>query len=112
MRYSLPLLLFASTPALAQQLAVAPPPHVFNPHARGEQMIEAYMKDQVKRIADKCLTDLTTLEEWEKRRPELRKQFLEMMGLWPMPPRTELNPVVTGKVEADTFTIEKLHFQS
>src|SRR5216683_5240156 len=79
---------------------------------RGQQMIETYFRHQVQQIADGCLTDIKTKEDWEKKRPELRRQFLEMIGLWPLPPRTDLNPVVTGKTEAEKFTIEKLHFQS
>ena len=35
-----------------------------------------------------------------------------MMGLWPLPPRTDLKPVVTGTLDAERFTVEKLHFQS
>ena len=35
-----------------------------------------------------------------------------MLGLWPMPERTALNPVITGKLEQDDFTVEKLHFQA
>jgi dienelactone hydrolase len=35
-----------------------------------------------------------------------------MLGRWPLPPRTDLHAVTTGKVEADAFTVEKLHFQS
>lgn len=80
--------------------------------ARGDKMLEAYFRKQVKQIADGCLTDLKTKEDWEKKRPELRRQFLEMMGLWPLPQKTDLKPVATGKVETDLFTVEKLHFQS
>jgi len=36
----------------------------------------------------------------------------EMLGLWPMPERTDLKPVITGKLEHDEFTVEKLHFQA
>jgi dienelactone hydrolase len=79
---------------------------------RGDQMLEAYFRQQTKQIADACLRDIKSRADWEKKRPELRRQFLEMMGLWPLPPRTDLRPVITGKVEADHFTIEKLHFQS
>src|SRR5437899_1897758 len=91
------------------------PLHALEPvdsRARGQKMLEDYFRHQVQQIADACLTDVKTKEDWEKKRPELRRQFLEMVGLWPLPPRTELKPVVTGKVEADSFTIEKLHFQS
>jgi acetyl esterase/lipase len=79
---------------------------------RGRRMVESYFRHQVEHLAAACLTDIKTKEDWEKKRPELRRQFLEMMGLWPLPPRTDLRPVITGKVEAEHFTIEKLHFQS
>ncbi len=79
---------------------------------RGRKMLDAYLRLQTQRIADACLADVKTREDWEKKRPELRRQFLEMVGLWPLPPRTDLKATITGKVEAEKFTIEKLHFQS
>jgi len=79
---------------------------------RGQQMLENYFRHQVQQISSACLTDIKTKEDWENRRPKLRRQFLEMVGLWPLPPRTELNAVITGKVESENITIEKLHFQS
>jgi hypothetical protein len=79
---------------------------------RGDRMFDAYFRRQTKQIADACLADLTTRADWEKRRPELHRQFLDMMGLWPLPPRTDLKPVVTGTIDSEHFTIEKLHFQS
>ncbi|MBY0513519.1 MAG: prolyl oligopeptidase family serine peptidase [Gemmataceae bacterium] len=93
--------------ALAAPLAAQPPDH-----SRGRKQLDAYFRAQVKDIEAHCLTDLTTREAWEERRPELRRQFLDMMGLWPLPPRTDLHVTVTGTVEADSFTVEKLHFQS
>lgn len=81
-------------------------------YSRGRHQLDAYFRAQVKDISDHCLAGLTTVEVWEKRRPELRRQFFDMMGLWPLPPRTALHPTVTGKFDADSFTIEKLHFQS
>jgi hypothetical protein len=80
--------------------------------SRGDKLIDDYFRSQVKQIADACLTDVKNKADWEKKRPELRRQFLEMMGLDPLPARTDLKPVVTGKLDADTFTVEKLHFQS
>src|SRR4051794_440577 len=49
-----------------------------------------------------------TKEEWEKRRKELREQVLVSQGLWPMPEKTPLNPVVHGKIDRDDYTIEKV----
>src|SRR5437899_1924575 len=51
-------------------------------------------------------------EAWEKRRKELREQVLVAVGLWPMPEKTPLHPVVHGKIERDGYTIEKVFFAS
>jgi len=79
---------------------------------RGDKMLWAYFKSQTKEIADNSLAGITTKEQWEKQRPELRRQFLEMVGLWPLPARTDLKFTVTNKVETDKFTMETVHFQS
>jgi dienelactone hydrolase len=110
-RFSIPALVLGVSVAVAQP-PVAPAPHQFRPYARGETMLDAYLKDQVKRIEANCLADLTTQADWEKRRPELRRQFLDMMGLWPLPPKTDLKATVVGTVDAGDFTVERLHFQS
>jgi hypothetical protein len=49
---------------------------------------------------------------WEARRAELQQRVLVATGLWPMPRKTPLNPVIHGKVERDGFTIEKVYFES
>ncbi len=79
---------------------------------RGDKMLDAYFRRQTQQIADAYLADVKTKADWERQRPELRRQFLDMMGLWPLPPRTDLKPVVTGTIDTEHFTIEKLHFQS
>src|SRR6185437_3059608 len=80
--------------------------------ARGDRLRDTYFRAQVKHIADADLADIKTRADWEKKRPEYRRQFLDMLGLWPLPPRTDLHATITGKVETDLFTVEKLHFQS
>jgi dienelactone hydrolase len=80
--------------------------------ARGDKLRKAYFRRQVQQIADAALADIKTLDDWQKKRPELRRQFLDMLGLWPLPPRTDLKATITGKIETDDFTVEKLHFQS
>jgi dienelactone hydrolase len=80
--------------------------------ARGDRLLDGYFRSQVKKIAAADLAEIKTLADWEKKRPEYRKQFLDSIGLWPLPPRSDLHATVTGKVETDLFTVEKLHFQS
>jgi dienelactone hydrolase len=53
-----------------------------------------------------------SLKEWEKRRKELREQVLVALGLWPMPEKTPLHPVIHGKIDRDDYTIEKVFFAS
>jgi dienelactone hydrolase len=51
-------------------------------------------------------------EAWEQRRTELREQILVALGLWPMPEKTPLQPVIHGKIDRDEYTIEKVYFAS
>ena len=45
-------------------------------------------------------------------RKQRTAQLLEMLGLWPLPEKTPLKPVVTGSLEFGDVVIDKLHFQS
>jgi dienelactone hydrolase len=72
----------------------------------------AHFARHAEQLEAACLTDVDTLSEWQSRRPELRRQLHEMLGLDPLPDRTELHPQVTAITEQDEFTVERLHFQS
>lgn len=100
--------LFLFTPALLP--AVAPPAVSLTAH--GDRLRDGYFRLQATRLGDAALADIRTKADWEKRVPEMRRQFLDMMGLWPLPPRTALRPTVTGTLDGGAFTVEKLHFQS
>ena len=80
--------------------------------ARGDHLRDAYFRRQVELISNTDLAEVKTRADWENKRPEYRRQFLDMLGLWPLPPRTELRATVTGKVDTEHFTVEKLYFQS
>lgn len=58
------------------------------------------------------LTQFESLEEWEKVRKQYRAELFYMLGLSPLPARTDLNPIVTGTVEHEEFVVEKVQFQS
>jgi dienelactone hydrolase len=80
--------------------------------SRGDVMIAEYFRSETKKLQEAALKDITTEVEWEKRKPEMRRELLEMLGLDPLPERTDLQATITGKIEQDEFTVEKLHFQS
>ena len=53
---------------------------------------------------------LKTQNDWLKRQTETRKIMEEMVGKFPA--KTPLNPVITGTIKRDGFTVEKLYFES
>ena len=50
--------------------------------------------------------------DWERRAAQLRTQTLVASGLWPLPEKTPLNPVIHGRIDRDGYTIEKVYFAS
>ena len=80
--------------------------------SRNEQLLADYFRTETDAIAGRCLANIHSLDDWQVRRGEYQRQLQEMLGLWPMPERTDLKPVVTGKLEQEEFTVEKLYFQA
>ena len=97
-------LLFALTSFAAQ-------PVITNTAA--QSMIQDFLKQEAIRLDTKFLDGISNRQQWEARRVELRQEYLEMLGLWPLPERTSLQAVVTGVLDREEgFRVEKLHFQS
>lgn len=74
--------------------------------------LKQYFRSEAAIISERCLADIKTLDDWKSQRAEFRRQYQEMLGLSPMPERTDLKPVVTGKLDHEEFTVEKLQFQA
>jgi cephalosporin-C deacetylase-like acetyl esterase len=82
-------------------------------NAAAQAMIRAFLRQEAVRLDGQFLDGITNRQQWEARRPELRQQYFEMLGLWPLPERTPLSAQITGSIErAEGFRVEKLHFQS
>ncbi|HVY71700.1 MAG TPA: CocE/NonD family hydrolase, partial [Verrucomicrobiae bacterium] len=75
------------------------------------ELIE-YFRAETARLATNCLAEIKSGADWLAHRDEYRRELFEMLGLSPLPPKTGLNPVITGAIDAGTFTVEKLQFQS
>lgn len=71
-----------------------------------------FLRDLVEQRASDDLAGFQTRKDWDAKRPMLRRQLADMLGLWPMPKRTDLQATVTGTVDAGDFAVENLHFQS
>jgi dienelactone hydrolase len=86
--------------------------HGTNAQTPGERMAAEYFRQQTAPIAARTLADVHTLADWQARRATYRQQLLEMLGLSPLPPRGDLKATLSGKVETEKITVEKIHFQS
>ena len=53
-----------------------------------------------------------SIDEWKKRAEYVRRQLLVANGLWPMPTKHPLNPIVHGRVERDDFTVDRVILQT
>ncbi len=61
---------------------------------------------------DKLLSGYPNVQLWEARKAELRKCFLEQLGLTPMPEKTPLNPVYTPIRKFDGYTVENVGIET
>ncbi len=111
MTHNLPMLLVACTPILFPYSGGASGTDSAGT-AGAAQPFAQYFRAQTAEITAHCQAGVRTLADWEARRSEYRRELEEMLGLWPMPKRTPLRPVITGKIEAAEFTVEKLYFQA
>jgi dienelactone hydrolase len=80
--------------------------------SRGDRMLADYFRRQTVKLRDACLADIASLDDWKTKRKQLHAELFDMLGLDPLPAKTDLKPVVTGTVEKGDFVVEKVHFQS
>lgn len=78
----------------------------------GDAGLDAYFRAETERLVQRSLADIQTLADWQAKREEFRSQLFEMLGLSPLPEKTDLQATITGTVDHDSFTVENLHYQS
>src|SRR5690606_29500158 len=50
----------------------------------------------------------TSLPAWKQTARQIREQVLVAAGLWPLPEKTPLEPVIHGAIERDGYIVEKV----
>src|SRR5437763_16274224 len=78
----------------------------------GDEMIEKYLAAETDKLSAKFLDGAKTIDEWKQKRPRLYQEYMDMLGLWPIPEKTPLKATKTGEVEAHGVIVENMHFQS
>jgi hypothetical protein len=61
---------------------------------------------------DRLLSSYRAVDEWESRKAELRKCFLEQLNLSPLPEKTPLNPVYTPVRKFDGYTVQNVGIET
>ena len=80
--------------------------------SRGDELVADYLRRETAKLEQKSLSEIKSLDDWNSRKGEYRRQLFDMLGLDPLPERTPLVATTTGKIEHDEFTVENVHFQS
>ncbi len=70
------------------------------------------IKNQARRVSSSSLINPAAAAAWQRSLAARRAQWLEMLGLLPLPQRAPLKAVVTGCLKRPGYVIEKIHFQS
>lgn len=78
----------------------------------GDVMIEKYLAAETDKLSKKFMDGAKTLKEWQDKRPRLYREYMDMLGLWPIPEKTPLDVTFTGIVELGDVIVDKLHYQS
>lgn len=76
------------------------------------QQFQQNMARRAEAITANQFHNIGSLADWQRRRPGIHKQLLEMLGLDPMPRRTPLNARITGGFSREAYRVENLVFES
>src|SRR5262245_7701740 len=100
----LTLALGAFRPQTPGAAFAADPPRLFPDGKRPADRRLAAVRD----LNDKdfFLKPPETLSAWNARRQAVREQLLVANGLWPLPPKTPLAPVIHGRIDRDGYSVE------
>src|SRR2546423_685158 len=86
------LLLALSVPSAATAQPYGPPDR----ESPGDAMIQAYLARETEKLSAGWGSDVKSLADWEKKRPQYEEEYFYMLGLSPRPEKTPLAPTITG----------------
>jgi dienelactone hydrolase len=78
----------------------------------GDLMIQRYLEAEAAKLDAGFTNGVATAEDWEQARGAYYREFLEMLGLWPLPEKSPLQAKVTGTLDRGDYQVELVHYQS
>ena len=110
---STPLLrLFRFAPLLLISCATAQTRETPDNGEPGDKMIQQYLRQETVKIESDFLGTIKSAEDWQQAMPRFRREYFDMLGLWPIPEKTPLHATVTGRLDRGDYVVEMLHYQS
>lgn len=100
------LLLAASSLTAADYRSIPTEP------TEGDRILADYFDRETRRLTARNATFLENVTDWPAAQAEMRRQLFEMLGLQPLPARSDLKAEITGTIERDGVIVEKIVFQS
>ena len=97
---------------LTTQGCVSDQPEPKSPGDGSRQETLAALASAAREITDSASVEIRSKESWTSVQDQRRLEMRDMLGLLPWPARTPLNARITGALEGDSFTVEKLAFES
>ena len=78
----------------------------------GDVMLADYFARETRRVTTRNASFLENTIDWPRAQADLRRQLFEMLGLQPLPARSDLKAQITGTTERDGIIVENITFQS
>ena len=103
----LALLLFAIVSAFATDYRSIP-----TEPTEGDRMLNKYFERETRRLTARNASFIENTSDWPAAQSNLRRQLFEMLGLQPLPARSDLKAEITSSVEREGVIVENLTFQS
>lgn len=79
---------------------------------RGDAMLESFFERETRKVAGKTEVLIANETDWPRRQASLRRELYEMLGLQPLPARSDLKAEITGSMTRNGVTVENIVFQS
>jgi dienelactone hydrolase len=78
----------------------------------GDAMLSDYFERETRKVSAKTTAFIENTKDWPAAQADLRRQLFEMLGLQPLPARSDLKVQITGTTEREGIIVENLTFQS
>ncbi len=79
---------------------------------RSKADVMAYLTERAQEITDKFVEETASQESWEAVQKTRREELRSMLGIDYQTRDTPLNPQITGRIERDGYSVEKISFES